>query len=127
MPSNTAKTGGRKTATPNPLSATAKVEHALVGQNLINIIGPRLSAEVSIYAIVVTIGPRLSVEVSIYAIVVTMGPRLSAEVSIYAIVVIIGPRLSAEVNTHTGTTLQCDVCGKYFLMPQRARYITLFY
>ncbi len=38
--------GGRKLATPNPLTMAAKAEHALVGMTLLDIIGPRLTEEV---------------------------------------------------------------------------------
>ena len=38
--------GGKKPHTPNPISAAAKVEHAIVGQTLIDIIGPRLNHQV---------------------------------------------------------------------------------
>ncbi len=36
----------RKAGTPNPLSGVAKVEHAIVGQCLLEVIGPRLAQEV---------------------------------------------------------------------------------
>ena len=38
--------GGKKPHTPNPISAAAKLEHAIVGQTLIDIIGPRLNHQV---------------------------------------------------------------------------------
>ena len=34
--------------TPNPLTSAARIEHALVGQSLMEVIGPRLQGEVSI-------------------------------------------------------------------------------
>ena len=40
--------GGRKPHTPNPISTAAKLEHAIVGQMLIDIIGPRLNQQVMI-------------------------------------------------------------------------------
>lgn len=40
--------GGNKfKGTPNPLTSYARIEHALVGQSLLEIIGPRLQGEVS--------------------------------------------------------------------------------
>ena len=47
--SQTAKSGTAPTKkgwTPNPLSAVAKMEHAVVGQALMDVIGPRLTQEV---------------------------------------------------------------------------------
>ena len=40
------KTPGKRSGTVNPLSAVAKMEHAYVGQALIDVLGPRLSPEV---------------------------------------------------------------------------------
>ena len=39
--------GKGKTGSPNPLTTIAKMEHAIVGQALLDIIGPRLAPEVS--------------------------------------------------------------------------------
>ena len=48
--SSNVKLGGhRKGGTPNPMTAAGKVEHALVAQTIEEMIGPRLTAEVSIY------------------------------------------------------------------------------
>ena len=38
--------GGKKPHTPNPISAAAKLEHAIVGQTLIDMIGPKLNLQV---------------------------------------------------------------------------------
>ena len=39
---------GRKIGTPNPLTGAAKVEHALVGQILLDMMMPRLDQEVNV-------------------------------------------------------------------------------
>lgn len=39
----------RKAGTPNPMTGAGKVEHSLVAQTIEEMIGPRLTAEVSVF------------------------------------------------------------------------------
>ena len=40
----------RKAGTPNPMTGAGKVEHSLVAQTIEEMIGPRLTAEVCVFA-----------------------------------------------------------------------------